>query len=905
MLDVRCKPYFILFSVVLVLCQLNASGQDTLPLQNAYYISKTINNFPQYPKDQREKMLGAIYWYSKNDLDTIRNTSEFWDSLRKYKILHREAALITRSIYPKVDLVQVSAGQVTTCLKGEQDTRRAAAITEFRNRILAIQKKIDPEGHWDSLINDCRERTDSLRQLLSSGDTTIAVDTTALLLVIQANEEEIKKNTSMGILNRERIDSLRSSVQELNRIADSLSAQSIQCYNKGVVEETAIGQRVDLSDVGEKYAEVVYSDQVRRQSESQSMAFRLPTQSQVYDAMAIYLVKRVKQESIMWFFEQLRKNMDAYQLVKDCFPGCIALLQSNEIYEAPKMGSLWRYAITKDYATMPEHLFNSKWLERRLIKHKAILEGLKTSWSLSRLISQNYSFSDAITALYTSQQVQINNPEAGFDLNNIVTLFFAINQELRNSRDGKRLQFSDLMAMTDKEFEMMISLVDMKYGHVMRNLILASQSQIDIGSTKHLNVIRKWLGSILLAMQQFENIKMQYQQYIENKKQNGDLQFQYDEYNVWTSLKAIMNAVDIKDAHPDPTVFRVFDARTSSVIDAMGQVQEVYRLLENKNFAGSVSLLFDVTRRLIPAEDTLALSKDELMKYLKTTRLNYYSDVVNNTTDTFIQKSFGYQLSVDGDSAFVYPSGLLGYLFKADDTKALAVIRQVSGFLNDVAYTRDSKQLAQVIEAYAMPPGSYKLKRGSWFSLDINAYVGAYGGIEWIKVNDTSKAARVYGLTAPIGIAYSKTFGRKLKALDTASLGRQFEGHPDQLKIGRNHFWQQSSTTLTLFFSIIDIGSVVSYRFTDQDGGLPQEVKWAQVFSPGVHLNWGIKNTPLVFAVGCQYTPQLRKISSTLVDYQSNAIRAYAGFKFDLPLFNLKFNSDNNVQYRLKKSAKQ
>ena len=54
--------------------------------------------------------------------------------------------------------------------------------------------------------------------------------------------------------------------------------------------------------------------------------------------------------------------------------------------------------------------------------------------------------------------------------------------------------------------------------------------------------------------------------------------------------------------------------------------------------------------------------------------------------------------------------------------------------------------------------------------------------------------------------------------------------------------------------------------------------------SPGLHLNVGIKGTPLVFSAGVQYTPQLRSFKQD--ELQRNVVRVYGGIFFDLPLFN-------------------
>ena len=192
-------------------------------------------------------------------------------------------------------------------------------------------------------------------------------------------------------------------------------------------------------------------------------------------------------------------------------------------------------------------------------------------------------------------------------------------------------------------------------------------------------------------------------------------------------------------------------------------------------------------------------------------------------------------------------------------------------------------------------PALIRRKRSSWISFDLNAYVGIYGGSESAGIkkfkggDSTHSTGGVYGLTAPIGFTISKTFGKKLNhKLSAEEKGNGlYSQNPELVKIGRRSRWIQSNLTISAFVSIIDIGAVVSYRFTSNDETLPQSVKWDQVLSPGIHLNIGIPKTPLVFALGYQYTPKLRKLKGLPSDQQLNTQRFYAALLFDLPIFNL------------------
>jgi len=61
-----------------------------------------------------------------------------------------------------------------------------------------------------------------------------------------------------------------------------------------------------------------------------------------------------------------------------------------------------------------------------------------------------------------------------------------------------------------------------------------------------------------------------------------------------------------------------------------------------------------------------------------------------------------------------------------------------------------------------------------------------------------------------------------------------------------------------------------------------------QVFSPGVSVNLGMKNTPLTWGLGAQYTPELRRITHQgQVITKANAWRFFLRLSWDFPLLNV------------------
>lgn len=188
-----------------------------------------------------------------------------------------------------------------------------------------------------------------------------------------------------------------------------------------------------------------------------------------------------------------------------------------------------------------------------------------------------------------------------------------------------------------------------------------------------------------------------------------------------------------------------------------------------------------------------------------------------------------------------------------------------ANFMSDVVTADNSFMMAQIIERYALPSGSYRIKRSVPFSVDINAYPGIFGALE--VINRDVLAARqsnsfVHGITTPIGLSVN---------VRSKKTGKQ-------------------SDAISLFVPVMDVGAAFSYRWEKgPGGGLPHKFKMSQFFSPGAYLVWNIRKAPASVMLGVQYTPQLRSVQNLQTGNlsETNALRIGFNICMDLPLFNV------------------
>lgn len=197
----------------------------------------------------------------------------------------------------------------------------------------------------------------------------------------------------------------------------------------------------------------------------------------------------------------------------------------------------------------------------------------------------------------------------------------------------------------------------------------------------------------------------------------------------------------------------------------------------------------------------------------------------------------------------------------------------------DIVAADDANRVRAIVNEVTLPVGSYRVKRYSSSSVYVSALVGAGFGGEWLDNPAVrNKWAAQVSPFAPIGIDVN--WGAR--------------------KLLKNTTYTTKGTSNGVFFSIIDLGVVTSYRFQMESrsarltsANLPT-IKLGQVLSPGAFYTHGFRNSPIVWGLGLQLTPRLRDIvdaKTTVVD-RANAFRFSTFVAIDLPLFNIATRND-------------
>lgn len=181
-------------------------------------------------------------------------------------------------------------------------------------------------------------------------------------------------------------------------------------------------------------------------------------------------------------------------------------------------------------------------------------------------------------------------------------------------------------------------------------------------------------------------------------------------------------------------------------------------------------------------------------------------------------------------------------------------------FVNGMATAEDAVGVEKAIKAFALPTGSYSIKRKSQFNLSLNSYPGILPALEVTWKNKAAYGAPSLGFTAPVGLSF--TWGYKEK---------------------------ESSNGF--FIPIIDIGALTRLRLDDKSTtkSLP-DFKFNNIFSPGIYFVHGFRKSPLTLYIGGQYGPDMKEVTadSQNIEVTKNyeSVRMGIGLVLDIPLLN-------------------
>lgn len=1031
-----------LFKISILWCALIFSGivhgaqkdstQNENPPLSTYQLANRLVNIDYSNKQEVRLLLSYLNRYAGNN--TITENEKIFSG-EENKVLSKIYESLVKNSFNREKLFDTILNIYKT---DKSKLINDSSLTNFLSLYLEIQ------GNIVNNRSDLKEIKSYHSKISNILDTVIVVNKyidedplQIFKMTDTVDKEEVLKK--IIFYDNEKQDMLSQNYKQSEDIKDSILKHAFETETfKKMLSVLSINSSDEIkrsnSDniIEQTSTEITIQLAQLESTNNPNLSFDLPSEAEMIDAVAVYLATRVKQEAALWFFDEMKRNAELYDLLEVFFPNTIDIIQSEDYFKSPTIGTGWQYALARDFTKMPGNVVNSNWFKETLDKYEngsEILNYLKMSVDLAHFYREKFSYKDIVRQLYLNQDKYISKTDNNLNpLKSSINLLYVLSNEFQmyyKNDTGKwttrELDFEDLDRMTPEAFTFMISLLNIKYKGLFSNIISSYEaSKIKEFKTKY----SMWIAKVKLTMNQFNKLVKQ----INATKQKAEEDTKvYEYYNSWMLFTELLESIDFSDAD---LFTNKLDANTTynNGKEYVKMCFQTYEMLDKKNYVGATNQMLSIITKIVEEnykkpvgnkstywadslitkvysnffkeeektkssspqtrthnvasftqnEETeriqyelkLGVTKNEKIKKenlnwlrkLQITDSAFYSYCVKlldsnssvyekNTITLYtefskkdefknlLKNAKGIQkyrldnnklyLRVkDPSKSFDNPviklkiklieidSSVQENIFYSENKlyKAIHHVKNLSSFLADLSETESSKDIKKIIDAYALPPGSYKRKRNTWHSIDLNAYVGGFVGHEFqssfTRSNPSPKSIEVkngwnYGLSAPIGFTYSFNTGRKISY--SRKLSTHYLNNPDLVKIKLNNNRVKvidRTRSFNISLSIFDIGAAVSYRFNysgqvilkdstgmslaDTNPILSNKVRWEQFFSPGVHFSWGIRNTPIVWRMGIQYTPSIRRFKDgSGVELYQNMFRVYTGLYFDLPVYNV------------------
>jgi hypothetical protein len=533
------------------------------------------------------------------------------------------------------------------------------------------------------------------------------------------------------------------------------------------------------------------------------------------DGLAKFLVKRFKEELSITFFERFDSALNdrRFEEMRILFPQTVSVLNviGKEIYNFSKYLNSLREAFIKDLGNLYVAIKRVK----DLPKYTHFFEEHK---EIKTVIDNAFYFIDQFSAGTHPGQVIANYNEKM--LLNFKDSSLQLN--MRSSVKALKLFSYSLKSVSPDRYwvqgdSVKSMLADTMFRDMYFGLIYLESKNKDIVFRTGTRTVT--FQEVLGKAKATEMVLLQYQAHVERIMDHVQ---EVNEYIAEIREKK-RTEIDYND------YYKLFNASLDVIDEGLRVID-----LPGLNINPDTLRLVNVT-----VAELVWLSRTAGELYTDVRTRNYSSAVLNTVAilDTIFRDNFNSELREN--------------------------ILKYGGFMATVATAENSDEVEQAIEAIALPVGSSRIKRESTYNIALNAYVGGFAGVEYMPTLPNNNQGFVFGLSAPVGVSFSK-----------GGLGK-----------GKNN--TRGGKSATVFISIIDIGALATFRLNDDDSKVAAEIELKNIIAPGVFFFYGFGKCPISLGAGVQIGPQLREVTTTDINVEKNFYIHYGiTLAVDIPILN-------------------
>ena len=648
-------------------------------------------------------------------------------------------------------------------------------------------------------------------------------------------------------------------------------------------------------------------------------------QSGLIDAFAIILEERIKEGWTEMFLAEFKKELlenNKNNEIKSLFPNTFELLKNigiNNIIKYDELGKSLRKSIIEDFKQFPINIFyfidstQVDFFEE--IRNNSHYEEIKTCILFVDKLSSTKDLNETLTFIDDTffnkskqnrnkkiyqfihltkilKQSFENDSKASLIINNLkkdngynqirrtiytLALIYYHNQDFIDSLisaispDSLKNKFANELNIIKELSTNLDTIYNNEYKNNI-NLIHESVESLDI--TK--------INSTILFQEAISNLLKLTNEKVEIRKKFDSAMKKLDSISFEISNKSIViyelfqNIIKLKDKTSETNSFNPdlvkgyidvikgaeklseFFGLNVKISSKLKEGFDIYKSLYDKDYSNLIKLTINLSG--IVNNDIMISDANLLIKSVRN-QIEQKEKLYEEIADLSKKNQLKIDLSNLKDSLELSINAINRY-------NSLKPLLKYSNFIEGIASARNSQELKNVIESVIDPKGSFYTKQMDCFNISISAYPGINICKEDLSnkifsSNDYLNTEWNFGISAPLGFDFS---------------------------------WQVPCTIIPngIYLTLFDLGAVFSYRMADDTSkGLPHEVTFQQIFSPGLYLNWYIKNSlPITISFGASWSPQLRKITAEANVIEPVSFRYGIKICWDIPLITLYRNND-------------
>ena len=544
------------------------------------------------------------------------------------------------------------------------------------------------------------------------------------------------------------------------------------------------------------------------------------------DGLAQFLVERTKEELNVAFFQKLKNLLDQYPEFTVLFPNTKILINNFESWQYASLINTLRESFDKDFKEILENLIKLRNIQPSDCPDKSNICKARVT-EVSRFFGSNEGLL-ALSAFQIGNGLNQNHKVPDI-INSIVARNFLLGY--RNSNPQVESDFINSIKLIN------ILSLSLKSNQINQNYI--SQAEFNRLATD-LTLQRIYLGLV---------------------------------YQEISREALVISGIRVADI--------IINA--NSLMNYLSQIhaqsislQTSYHTLLSNKIAGRASfsdniVVFEMTNLLFQAIGRIDLIDPSLIMPEKAKEVFGFSSRVTQIVHDINIRNY--------NAAIV---GILRFIDeKVDHKNNPEVAEFIASFLNyasfaaNVVNAKDSKEVKEAIKSVAQPSGSSSIKKHSNFNVSLNAYVGF-----------------VYGRDVPSKGEYTITDANGVKSTVKLNGGSALAVYaPVGISISKGMLFSRCNPwSVSAFLSVIDVGALVGYRFTNDSTSSPStEVKLANIFAPGGNIVIGLPSVPISIGYGFQWIPSLQRNpgDNSLYSVDYSGMRQHQIFiAVDIPLIN-------------------